>query len=73
VKAEQIRKLLAKSPFRPFVIHLVNNVAVPVKHTDYAQFQMDNRTLWVEADDGSATIIDTALVQAINIGPPRQG
>ena len=65
MRVEQIKKLLISNPFRPFSIELVNDRRINVRHRDYAWFQEDDRTLWVEEEDGSATIVDVLLVQAI--------
>lgn len=74
MRVEQIKKLLIANPFRSFSIELVNDRQVFVRHRDYAWFQEDERTLWVEEEDGSATIIDTLLVQAVVVEKPsREG
>lgn len=72
MKVEQVKKLLAASPFRPFAIDLLTQRRVQVRHRDYAWFQDDDRTLWVEDDTGQTIILDVMLVQAIVVEPPSR-
>jgi hypothetical protein len=69
MKIEQIKDLLAAQPFRPFTIDLLNSSPANVQHKDYVWFLDDGRTLWVEAADGSAIMVDVLLVQSVRLSP----
>jgi len=70
MRQEQVRELLRRQPFRPFLIHLPEGRAVEVWHHDFALLSPDGRVLIVFDRDSIATYIDLMLVASIQESPP---
>lgn len=73
MKADELRNLLKKQPFQPFVIHLPEGRQVRVAHHDFALLTPDGRTLVAYETDTSLNIIDVLLISSIQMGPAPAG
>ncbi|HET6884206.1 MAG TPA: hypothetical protein VFI31_28900 [Pirellulales bacterium] len=70
---EQLRSVHQAAPFQPFTIHLPDRRPFPVPHPDFLSISPTSRIAVVYTDDGSASIIDVALITEIElrITPPN--
>lgn len=64
MKADEIRQLLHKRPFRPFAIHVADGGRLLVKHEDFVALSPSGRTMLVyrhdKADDYQ--VVDMVMV-----------
>jgi hypothetical protein len=65
---EQLRNLYHAQPFTPFVLHLADGRAVPVRHRDFMMPAPSGRTAIVYQPDDSFNIIDLLLVTDLEVG-----
>lgn len=70
---EQLRAAHQSAPFRPFTIHLPDCRPMPVPHPDFLSISPTSRIAVVYRDDGSASIIDVALVTELEMHAPAPG
>ena len=59
-----VRRSVARKPFRPFIIHLADGRAVPVRSPEFIQVppEREGRLVVVEDTAGSTHVIDLLLV-----------
>lgn len=67
---EQLRTAQQSAPFRPFTIHLPDCRPMHVPHPEFLSIGPTNRIAVVYRDDGSASIIDIALITELEIHSP---
>jgi hypothetical protein len=74
---EQLRAMHRAAPFRPFTIHLADGRAYNVFHPEYLSFSQSGRTIIVNGEGDSFSIIDLLLVTDLVVhrspslnGPP---
>jgi hypothetical protein len=69
MKLEELRDAMHAAPFRPFVIHIADGVAVEVPHADFIAI-MGSRTAIVTSSAGarpSYRLIDIPLITQLAI------
>lgn len=67
---EQLRTAHQSAPFRPFTIHLPDCRPTYVPHPEFLSIGPTNRIAVVYREDGSASIIDVALITELEIHAP---
>lgn len=72
-RIKQIRNLYNAQPFHPFIIHLADGRAVPVKHREFMMTVPSGRTIVVVQDDDTLNIIDLLLVTDLELKPIANG
>lgn len=70
---EQIRELYDVQPFQPFVMHLANGRAIPVRSREFIMSAPSGRTIIVFQPDDSMNIIDLLLVTDLEVIKGRSG
>ncbi len=70
---EQMRTAYEAQPFRPFVIHLADGRAVPVRHREFIMTVPSGRTIIVCQPDDTVNIIDLLLVTDLELAPAANG
>ena len=70
---EQIRNFYDATPFRPFVLHLVDGRQIPVQHREFVATAPSGRTLTVYQHDDTLNIIDLLLVTDVESKPATGG
>ena len=66
---DQIRKLSDTTPFQPFLIHLADGRAIPVKSRAFIMAAPSGRTVVVATPDDTFNIIDLLLVTDLEVKP----
>jgi hypothetical protein len=66
---EAIRRLYEAQPFKPFVLHLADGRAIPVRHREFILSVPSGRTLIDVQPDDSFNIIDLLLVTNAEVAP----
>ncbi|HJT32293.1 MAG TPA: hypothetical protein VJ783_09645 [Pirellulales bacterium] len=69
----EIRKFYKMQPFRPFVIHMADGQAIPVKSPEFMASAPNGRTVTVYQPDSTWDFIDLLLVTRLEIMPGRNG
>lgn len=70
--ADEIKRLLRASPFRPFTVFLPSKKAVVVPHEDVAWLTPNGRTLLVaQQDTGGVDHLDVALIVRMEVPQAR--
>lgn len=64
---QEVRELLHKSPFQPFVIHLADGSHFHVEHPDFVALSPVGRTFIVYDLDGHHHVIDAYLVTRLEV------
>jgi hypothetical protein len=68
VHADEIRRLLQASPFRPFTVFLPGEEAFAVPHQDFALLTPKGRTLIVAQNEKDAVdLLDVALIARVEV------
>ncbi len=66
VHPNQIKELLTRQPFQPFVVHLADGREFTVPHPEFAWLPPTGRTLYVEEYEEFVQRIDTMLVSSVS-------
>ena len=64
---EQLRAVYQAQPFRPFTLHLADGGNLHVSHADFLSHSPQGRTLIVNAEDDSFSIVDLLLVTRLEV------
>jgi hypothetical protein len=67
VTIQQLRDTLHATPFRPFIIHIADGRAIPVRHRDFVSQSPSGRTIIVQYGNDEHSIIDLLLVTELEI------
>ncbi|MFM9058246.1 MAG: hypothetical protein ACKOSQ_03810 [Planctomycetaceae bacterium] len=67
---EHFRSALRAQPFRPFVMHLADGRAIPVKHPELVVATSTGRTTVVVQPDDTLNIVDLLLVTELEYREP---
>ena len=69
MKADEIRKLLHQSPFRPFVVHVADGGRLLVKHEDYVALAPSGREMLVYRHDrpDDYQVVEIMLITRLEI------
>lgn len=67
MRIREVCELRDASPFRPFVIHLADGRAIPVRHRDFLMSSPSGRTMIVYQADDSFDIVDVMLVTNLKV------
>lgn len=70
---ERIRELYDVQPFQPFVMHLVDGRAIPVRSREFIASAPSGRTIVIFQPDDSMNIIDLLLVTDLEVIKGRSG
>jgi hypothetical protein len=70
---EQLRSAYSAQPFRPFVLHLADGRAIPVKHREFILTVPSGRTIIVCQPDDTVNIVDLLLVTDIELPKSANG
>lgn len=63
---EQIRKAMAATPFKPFVIETAGGREYPVPHPEFLYITPPGRTIIVSDRDGAVDILDLLLIESLH-------
>jgi len=66
---EQLNNVHHAQPFRPFTIHLGDGRSFLVRHPDFISRSPSGRTVIVQGDDDSFSILDMLLVTELEVHP----
>jgi len=58
----QLRNTYDAQPFRPFVMHLADGRAIPVRHREFIMTVPSGRTILVVQPDDTVNIVDLLLI-----------
>ena len=64
---------MSQQPFRPFVIHLADGRAIPVRHREFIMAAPSGRTMIVYQPDDSWNVIDLLLVTDLEFETASNG
>ncbi len=70
---EQLRAFSNATLFRPFIIHLEDGRAIPVKHWEFIMAAPSGRTLSVYQPDDTLNVIDLLLVSDLEVKTATNG
>ena len=70
---ERIRELYDVQPFQPFVMHLADGRAIPVRSREFIASAPSGRTIVIFQPDDSMNIIDLLLVTDLEVIKGRSG
>jgi hypothetical protein len=70
---DRVKELYDAQPFHPFVIHLSDGRAIPVRHRDFIMAVPSGRTIVVAQPNDSLNIIDLLLVTDVELKLGRNG
>jgi len=70
---ERVREFYDAQPFRPFVIHLADGRAIPVRHRDFMMAAPSGRKIVVQQLDDSLNFIDLLLVTDLEVAGQTNG
>ncbi len=69
---EQLKKIHASRPFKPFTVHVADGRAFAVPHPEFLSFSQSGRTIAIATPDDAHEIIDPLLVTSIHLGNGRK-
>lgn len=64
---EQLRSVHRANPFRPFTIHMADGHRIRVPHRDFMWQAPTGRTIVVQNEDETVSILDLLLMTELNI------
>jgi len=70
---EQLRNAYDAQPFRPFIMHLADGRAIPVRQREFIMTAPSGRTIVVCQPDDTVTIIDLLLISDLEFKPAANG
>jgi len=70
---EQLRNAYDAQPFRPFVMHLADGRAIPVRHREFIMTAPSGRTIVVYQPDDTLNIVDLLLITDLEFKPAGNG
>jgi hypothetical protein len=75
MKTDEVRKLLAETPFRPFIIHVADGGRLRVEHEDYIALAPSGREMIVYRHDrpDDYEIVDVMLVTRLEVASRNGG
>ncbi len=65
MNADRLRQELRRLPFVPFVIHMADGRAIPVKHPDFMYITPPGRTAFVSTKGELGEWLDVMLITSI--------
>jgi hypothetical protein len=69
--AMSIRQALTAQPFQSFTLHLADGRSIDVPHSEFASVSHSGRRVIVEKTDDSWQVVDTLLINRIEIKPQK--
>jgi hypothetical protein len=73
MKEDEVRSMLQRQPFQPFVIHVADGGAVPVKHVDFVFLAPNGREVIVYQPNGTWQVLDVPLITRLEISRKNGG
>ena len=70
---DQLRKVCASQPFKPFEMRLADARRIPVMHREFIVAVPSGRTVIVVQPDDTVNIIDLLLVTDLELRPSANG
>ena len=67
MQLKELRSVYRAQPFEPFVVHLADGRAIPVKHQEFMALSPRGRSAVVYAEDGGFEIIDVLLITGLEV------
>jgi hypothetical protein len=67
VRVSEIREVLRKQPFRPFIVHLADGRAFPIDHVDFLLISRSERSIVVADLEGGYEIVDPLMVTSLSL------
>jgi hypothetical protein len=67
VRVSEIREVLRRQPFRPFVIHLADGREFSIEHVDFLLINRTERSIVVADLKGGYEIIDPMMVTSLSL------
>ncbi|MBI1901349.1 MAG: hypothetical protein HYS13_09600 [Planctomycetia bacterium] len=64
---EQLRALHHATPFRPFTMHMADGRRIDVPHRDFLSYSPSGRTVIVQHEGDTFSIIDLLLVTELKV------
>lgn len=64
MRVEDLRQLLSRQPFQPFVVHVAGVRSLEVRHAEFALLSPDGRTLYVFETEFTHLIDVNAITMA---------
>jgi len=73
MKADEVRSMLQRQPFQPFVIHVADGGAIPVKHVHFVFLAPTGREVIVYQPNGTWQVLDVPLITRLDISRTNGG
>jgi hypothetical protein len=67
MKADEVRNMLHRQSFQPFVIHMADGGRVPVKHMDFVMLAPSGREIIVYQPDNTWQVLDVPLITRLEV------
>jgi hypothetical protein len=68
--ANALRPALRASPFRPFILRLVDGREIPVRHPEFVAVSPNGRQAFSFNEDDSWTIMEPLLISSLDFFAP---
>jgi hypothetical protein len=65
--ADELKKLLKATPFKPFTVDMPSEKAFQIPHSDFAFITPNGRTLIVAYGGGGVDLLDIPLITRVEI------
>ena len=72
MQAKELRTIYRAQPFQPFVVHLADGRAIPVKHQEFMALSPAGRSAVVYGEDGGFEVIDILLITGLEVTNARR-
>jgi hypothetical protein len=73
MKVDEVRSMLHRQPFQPFVIHMADGRRTPVKHMDFVLLAPSGREIIVYQPDNSWQVLDVPLITRLEVSRKNAG
>ena len=67
MQVKELQAIYRAQPFQPFVVHLADGRAIPVKHQEFMALSPAGRSAVVYGEDGGFEVIDILLITGLEV------
>lgn len=67
MKIDEVRSMLHRHPFQPFLIHVADGGQIPVKHEDFVFLAPTGREVIVYQPNGTWQVLDVPLITRLEV------
>jgi hypothetical protein len=69
MRSEELRDIVRKTPFTPFVIKMADGSEYPVKHPEFILIPDNSRVIAVTQPAGGLAVLNLTLISAVEYVP----